>query len=242
MFICFFFVSSCQQEITLEEASWTNEQVEILKKAEQAGVHHNLALDYLASNCDLATVSDEQKFEIIMDYFIAISKSDAEKAALLDAKERKCSSCNFNYTSISEWVEAKKTLLKSKETMYALKIENALSLYHGSGVERVVEELKRIEREMVIDIDLADSPILTSSAILRHSLFYWDSAYSNPNHPYYSEVNRDVSFRICTWCIHVALVDAFSYSDCLANGMFGTYEVAQTVCTGQATYVSALYY
>lgn len=124
-----------------------------------------------------------------------------------------------------------------------LEMEKALELYNNGGTEKVIESLQALEKTIVTDAQLTrQSMLLGTSAILRHSIQYWHDAYSNSQHPYYTVVNHDVSSRTCTYCITVALADAFAYSDCLSNGHFGTWEVADQVCTGQATYSSAQYY
>ncbi|GEM_PF-2310406 len=239
-------IACSRQEITtdIETSVLSDAQLEKITAANQIGLRHNQALDYLASHCDLFTVTNEQKFQIISDFFVSISNTDKQKTEWMEAKKRGCSDCNFTYNSISEWVNANKSKLSEIEIGYILQMEKALDIYNSDGIEKLIDALQVLEKTMVTDAKLTHpSMLLGTSAILRHSIQYWHDAYSNPKHLYYDVVNHDVVPRnICTYCLRVAIVDAFAYSDCLSNGHFGTWEVANNVCTGQGAYSSAIHY
>lgn len=233
-----------EETIDTDVPQLSDAQLKLLSNANQVGVNHNRALDYLASNCDLRTVTNEQKFQIISDFYISIAMTDEQKDVVREAKARGCSTCDFTYNSIAEWVKANRNKLSAEEAGYMLEMEKSLALYQNGGIGKVLELLKSLERKAVSDSKLANpEAYLGTSAILRHSLQYWDSAYTDPLHPFYNAVNHGVTFRCGTYCIiYIAIVDALSYYDCLANGGFGTGEVANTVCMNQGAYASAQAY
>jgi len=192
----------------------TDSQLERLTIADQVGVNHNRALDYLAQKVDLASATSEQKFRIISDFYISQAETDEQTRILKAAKEKGCVSCSFDYNSISEWVEANRHRLSELEASYLLNMESVLYKYHSHGVQGVSKDLKLLEEQMVADAGLINSDTyIRTSAILRHSLEYWHGAYSDSTHPFYPVVNREISFRVCTWCIYIAVVDALSYND-----------------------------
>jgi predicted DNA binding protein len=82
----------------------TDSQLERLAIADQVGVNHNRALDYLAQKVDLTAATSEQKFRIISDFYISQAETDEQRRILKAAKEKGCVSCSFDYNSISEWV------------------------------------------------------------------------------------------------------------------------------------------
>lgn len=128
VYICtvIFIAYACtRQEITADKESpvLSNDQLQKLADANQVGEKHNQALDYLASKCDLRTVTNEQKFQIISDFFILLSKTDKQKAVWIEAKERGCSFCGFSSKSVSEWINTNRSKLSENEIGYMLEME-----------------------------------------------------------------------------------------------------------------------
>lgn len=239
-------VTACtHQELSVDSTNLvlSQSQIKELAEADEIGVNHNRALDYLASHSDLRTVTNEEKYLIINEFYLSIAKTDEARAALNTVREKGCATCGFNQSSIPEWVQMNRSRLTDKEASYLLEMGTALELYNNGGSTKVADALKALEKRIVADPELANAKaILGTSAILRYSIQYWDSSYSDVHHPFYPVINRDINFRTCWYCIQVALTDAFSYQDCLYNSGITNPNTAAIVCQNQAAYTSSLYY
>lgn len=72
-------VTACtHQELSVHSTNLvlSQSQIKELAEADEIGVNHNRALDYLASHSDLRTVTNEEKFLIINDFYLSIAKTD----------------------------------------------------------------------------------------------------------------------------------------------------------------------
>jgi len=159
------------------------------------------------------------------------------------AKEKGCTTCAFNQNSIAEWVQMNRSRLTDKEAINLLDMGTPLELYNNGGAAKVGEALKALDNRIATDSEQANAKaILGTSAILRHSIQYWDSSYTDAQHPFYPVINRDINYRTCWYCVYIALTDAFSYQDCLYNSGITNPNTAEIVCQNQAAYTSSLYY
>lgn len=236
---------ACEKHDATVSADRAKEQnAELERIAVETGLIHNAALDHLAEQVNLERTTEAQAYLALNDYFLENASSNAAREALLDYRENGCD-CTTEFVGITPWVEANAGRFNSLEHTYLLKADEELNRYLAAGADAVAKNMAAIQADVLHSEGLdffQKKRLLGTISILANSILYWDEAYRQVDHPWYSVVHKNGSARICWQCVYVAVQDGLSYNDCLGAPGWneGSEETAEEVCANQAAYASTL--
>lgn len=234
------FIYSCSKDENINSENLSIDAE--LKKFDKVGQAHNAALDYLASKIDPERADNPTQYKFINEYFQNnVALSGSEKLIFENKSINGCG-CEPKYFTFSDFINENGHKLSKFELSLTQKIENILKQSSSKEINLIVKSIREIEIEALSskeDINLYR--FLGTTSILRHSLNYWDNAYSDIKNKWYKEVHENDGSRIDWAALVRAIKDALAYDSCMSDGGMGmsSYETAHNVCSSDAAYASA---
>ena len=215
------------------------------------GFHHNAALDFASSN--YSTLGTELFLEKVDSLIVAYYNSTFSTNLDFNIIRNNC------YENIESIIEADEDSISSIEylnSIFSSNIANeldqtfSLAVACTSSVQltNTINSIKTIETNVANHTTYTQAEkntILTTTAVLKFSLVYWDDAINNPNNPWveiyqdYHETEDELPNSISAG--FAALMDAFAAGYQIYNGNYDPITVGghAAVATG-LSYLGAL--